>query len=246
MENLLQGIPQVSVYIDDILITGHTESEHVANVEKVLERLSLAGMKLRREKCIFMAPEVLYLGHKITKHGIEPTEEKVEAIVQSPRPTNMSELKAFLGLINYYGKLLPKLSTILNPLYSLLHKDRKWNWKSEQEQAFKKAKELISSPTVLAHYDGTQTLVLTCDASFIGVGAVIVHRTKEGTERPIAFASRTLSPTEKKYSQLNKEALPIIFGVKKFHQYIAGREFEIFTDHKPLVYLFRKHKGVPH
>ena len=158
----------------------------------------------------------------------------------------MSELKAFLGLINYYGKLLPKLSTILNPLYSLLHKDRKWNWKSEQEQAFKKAKELISSPTVLAHYDGTQTLVLTCDASFIGVGAVIVHRTKEGTERPIAFASRTLSPTEKKYSQLDKEALPIIFGVKKFHQYIAGREFEIFTDHKPLVYLFRKHKGVPH
>ena len=83
MENLLQGIPQVSVYIDDILITGHTESEHVANVEKVLARLSLAGMKLRREKCIFMAPEVQYLGHKITKHGIEPTEEKVEAIVQS-------------------------------------------------------------------------------------------------------------------------------------------------------------------
>ena len=98
MENLIQGIPQVSVYIDDILITGHTESEHVANVEKVLERLSLAGMKLRRETCIFMAPEVQYLGHKITKHGIEPTEEKVEAIVQSPCPTNVSELKSIFRL----------------------------------------------------------------------------------------------------------------------------------------------------
>ena len=85
------------MYIDDILITGHTESEHVANVEKVLERLSLAGMKLRREKGIFIAPEVQYLVHKITKHGIEPTEEKVEAIVQSPHPTNVSELKAFFA-----------------------------------------------------------------------------------------------------------------------------------------------------
>ena len=85
----------------------------------------------------------------------------------------------------------------MNPLYSLLHKDRKWNWKSEQEQAFKKAKELIRSPTVLAHYEGAQTLVLTYDASPIGVGAVIAHRTKEGAERPIAFASKTLSPTEK-------------------------------------------------
>ena len=122
MENLLQGLPQVSVYIDDILITGHIESEHVANVEKVLERLSLAGMKLRQEKSIFMAPEVQYLGHKITKQGIEPTEEKVEAIVQSPHPTNISELKAFIGLINYYGKFIPNLSMVLNPLYSLLHK----------------------------------------------------------------------------------------------------------------------------
>ena len=194
MENLLQELPQVSVYIDDILITGHTESEHVANVEKVLERLSLAGMNLRREKYIFIPPEVQYLGHKITKHGIEPTEEKVEAIVQSPCPTDVS----LVGLINYYGKFLPKLSTILNPLYSLLHKDRKWNWKSEQEQAFKKAKELIWSSTVRAHYDGTQTLVLTCDASPIGLGAVIAHRTKKGAEQPIAFVSRTLSLTEKK------------------------------------------------
>ena len=197
MENLLQGLPQVSVYIYDILITGHTEIEHVANVEKVLERLSLAGMKLRQEKCIFMAPEVQYLGHKITKQGIEPTEEKVEAIVQSPHPTNISELKAFIGLINYYGKFIPNLSTVLNPLYSLLHKDRKWNLKSEQEEAFKKAKELIRSPKVLAHYDGTQKLVLTCDALPIGVGAVISHCTEEGAGQPIAFASRTLSRTEK-------------------------------------------------
>ena len=136
-----------------------------------------------------------YLGHKITKHGIDPTEEKVEAIVQSPCPTNVSELKAFLGLINYYGNFLPKLSTILNP-------DRKWNWKSEQEQA---AKELIKSPTVLAHYDGTQKLVLTCDASPIGVGAVIAHRTNEGAERPIVFASRTLLPTGKNTPNLTKK-----------------------------------------
>ena len=119
MENLLQGLKHVCVYIDNVLVTGSTEAEHIANVEEVLKRLQTAGMKLKKEKCMFLVPEVKYLGHKISNRGIEPTEEKVRAVTKAPVPWNISELKGFIGLVNYYGRFLPNLATVLSPLYSL-------------------------------------------------------------------------------------------------------------------------------
>ena len=147
--------------------------------------------------------------------------------------------------MNYYGKFIPDLATVLAPLYRLLQKDTKWNWGRDQQEAFKCAKELLQSSTLLVHYDPKRQLVLTCDASPFGVGAVLAHIMDDGSERPVGYASRSLSQAEKVYSQLDKEALAIVFGVTKFNSYLYGRPFTIYSDHKPLMYLFGEHKGIP-
>ena len=135
MENLLQGLPHVVVYIDDILVTGTTDAEHIANVEEVLRRLEAAGMRLKKSKCAFMLREVEYLGHRITAEELRPTPAKTQAIVSAPTPQNASQLKSFLGLVNYYAKFLPNLSNILAPLYALLQKQVEWSWGKAQEEA---------------------------------------------------------------------------------------------------------------
>ena len=133
------------MYLDDILITGKSNVEHLFNLSAVLCRLSAAGMKLKSDKCSFLLQEVKYLGHKITGKGLQPTAEKVQAIVDAPQPTNVTQLKSFLGMLNYYGKFLPNLSTCLAPLFKLLQRQICWNWGHEQEEAFKQAKDLLTS-----------------------------------------------------------------------------------------------------
>lgn len=131
MENILQDIPHVCVYLDDILITGKTEAEHLQILDKVLSRLQEAGVCFRRSKCVFMADVIQYLGHTISAQGIKPTDRKVRALQEAPCPTNVSQLKSFLGLANYYIKFLPNLSSTLSPLYRLLQKQVKWHWGQE-------------------------------------------------------------------------------------------------------------------
>ena len=225
MESLMQGLPHVVVYIDDILVTGATQEEHLRTLEEVLHRLEKAGARLKREKCQFMLPMVEYLGHRISADGLQPTDSKIKALKDAPIPSNVSQLKAFLGLLNYYGKFVPKLSTLLAPLHRLLQKTATWTWGPDQQQAFDRVKEALTSDRVLAHYDPSLPLILACDASPHGVGAVLSHRLPDGTEKPVAFISRSLGPAEKKYSQLDKEGLAIIFGVRRLHQYLVGRHF---------------------
>jgi hypothetical protein len=156
-----------------------------------------------------------------------------------------SQLRAFLGLVNYYVKFLPNLSSTLAPLYQLLEKQRKWVWGLEQENAFLEAKTQLTSQCLLVHFDPQQRVVLSCDASPYGIGAVLSHEFPDGSEKPIAFASKSLSVAEKKYSQLEKEGLAIVYGVKKFHHYLFGRKFQIRSDHQPLQHLFSERKAVP-
>jgi len=244
MDSLLQGLKHVCVYIDDILITGKTEEEHLQTLNEVLTRLENAGVRLKKDKCVFMADEVVYLGHRINKEGPQPPSEKVRAITDSPAPTNISELRAFLGLVNFYGKFMQNLSTLLAPLYKLLRKGVPWRWKAAQQKAFQGAKDLLKSPKLLVHYDPKRELILTCDASPYGLGAVLAHRMEDGSERPIEYASRTLTTAERNYAQIDKEALAIVYGVKRFHQYLYGRRFTVCSDHKPLIYLFGEHRGI--
>ena len=237
MENLLQGIPGVCIYIDDILITGHTEEEHLEHLTEVLTRLSKAGLTLKKAKCSFFLDSVEYLGHIISKDGLHTSESKVKAVLEAPSPKNVPELRSFLGLVNYYGKFLPDLASVLA---ALLQK-KKWKWGAKQQQAFDHVKNLLNSSRVRVQLP----LVLSCDASPYGVGAVLSHVMANGDERPICYTSRTLSETEKKYSQLDKEALAIVFGVKKYHQYLYGRQFKLKTDHKSLTHIFSETKATP-
>ena len=186
-----------------------------------------------------MVSQIEYLGHVIDKDGFHPTEEKIQAFKDAPRPTNVTELRAFLGIINYYGKFMSKLSTQLSPLYKFLCKKSKWVWTSEQDHALVVAKGALQANSLLVHYDSSKPLVVACDASQYGLGAVLSHVMEDGSERPVACASRTLSSTEKNYSQLEKEELAIVFGVTKFHIYLYGRQFIIESDHQPLSYLLK-------
>ena len=245
METLLQGFQGVSVYIDDVLITGRSTEEHLQNLEKVLEKIQAVGLRLNRDKCFFMQQRIEYLGHVIDETGIHPTEEKVRAIKEAPQPRDVTSLRSFLGLTNYYAKFLPNLSAKLAPLYKLLNNKQEWCWGREQEEAFQAAKDALQTDAVLVHYDPAKPLVIACDASQYGIGAVLSHTMEDKQERPVAYVSRTLSPAEKRYSQLEKEALAIVFAVKKFHKYVYGRHFEIESDHRPLSFLFSENKGVP-
>ena len=174
-----------------------------------------------------------YLGHIIDNKGLHPVKKKVDAIHKAPEPENVSELQSFIGLLCYYNKFLSNLSTVMAPLYELLRKDTPWKWGKEQSKAFKQCKTLLHCDSLLVHYDPSKQLVIACDASTKGVGCVLSHLI-DGVERPIAFYSRTLKPAEKNYSLLDKEALAVICGVKKFHCYLYGRSFIIQSDHKPL------------
>ena len=227
METLLQVIPGLCVFLDDINYHWQVKEGAPCSPAGGLHRLSDARLRLKRQKCTFMAPEVVYLGYKISKVGITPTEAKLKAVQEAPRPTNVTEIKSFVGLLNYYGRFLPQLFSVLEPLYKLQRKKVRWHWGPEQESAFMKAKSLLQSAKVLVHYDTTQPLVLTCDASPYGVGAVLAHRLPNGNERPIGYVSHTLTSAEKGYSQLEKEVLALIFGVTKFHKFVYGCHFTL-------------------
>ena len=168
----------------------------------------------------------------------------MEAIRKAPEPSDVTQLKSFLGAVNYYGKFLPDLSSVLAPLYKLLKKDVKWSWEAMQKTSFEEVKSLLTSDSVLVHYDPTVELVLACDASLYGVGAVLSHRFSDIEEKPIIFALRSLGAAERKYSQLEK-GLAIVFGVKKFHQYLCGRQFTILSDHKLLQHIFKETSAIP-
>ena len=151
----------------------------------------------------------------------------------------------YLGLLTYYSKFLPNMATTLSPLYHLLHNNVKWKWTSTEAKAFKESKDHLISDSLLIHYNPSQQLTLMCDASPYGVGAVLSQIDEQGVERPVAYASRTLSQAERNYSQLEKEALALIFGTKRFHNYLYGCSFTLYTDHKPLQGLLNQSKAIP-
>lgn len=236
MDQILQGMPGTACYLDDIVIAGVDYKQCYDRVEEVLRRLSEHGIKVNAKKCRLFQQRITYLGHDIDKNGLHPTAEKVVAIKEAPKPTSVTQLKAFLGLVNFYGKFLPNLATILEPLHDLLRKDSRWHWSRKCDEAFATCKKMLSDKSVLQLYDVKKPLQITCDASEYGLGAVLSH-VENGNEKPIAFASRSLSPSERNYAQIEKEALSIVFAVKKFHKYLYGRDFNVLTDHQPLTTL---------
>lgn len=245
MSQLLEGIPGVSVFFDDIKVHGSTINEHMERLRAVFQKLLDANLRINKEKSQFCKSSIRYLGHIIDKNGLSKTPEKIEAVLKAPRPKNISELRSWLGLVNYYGKFFKNLSSKLHPLYKLLQKDVKFTWAKDQENAFQLIKDEITSDEVLVPYDPDLPILLSTDASPNGIGVVLSHVMPDNTERPIAYASRSLTPAEKNYSQIDKEATAIYWGVLRFFQYLYGRKFTLITDHKPLVSIFSPDKQLP-
>ncbi|XP_036146047.1 uncharacterized protein K02A2.6-like [Monomorium pharaonis] len=218
MESILAGLKNTQCYLDDILVHG-------ATVEQCYRRVE-------------------FLGHIVDANGIHPTGEKIECIQKAPAPTNVTQLKSYLGLLSYYRKFIPMLSAKLKPLYELCNTGSEFRWNDECEKTFQSSKKLLTSDEVLTHFDPTLPIVVTCDSSGYGVSAVLSHII-EGKDKAVLFASSTLSPAKQKYSNLERESLALIFSLKKFHKYIYGRRFILLTDHQPLQFIFGKNKGIP-
>ncbi|KAK2169582.1 hypothetical protein NP493_1183g00002 [Ridgeia piscesae] len=242
MDQVLQGIPGVQCYLDDIIVTGRTREEHLKALDKVLGRLEEHGLKANKEKCKFLQNSVEYLGHVITAEGLHQSPKKVQAMAGLPSPQNVRQLRSFLGMVQYYARFLPDLAT---HLHRLLQKDEHWIWGKEQECAFRTVREMLLQDRVLTHFNPDLPVVVACDSSSYGLCAVLSHRMPDGSERPVAYASRSLTQTEKKFAQIKKEALGLYWGVRKCQRYLEGRQFILITDHKPLKYIMDPGKAVP-
>ena len=188
------------------------------------------------EKCKLFQEEIEFWGHRITRKGVSPTKERIVNLLAARSPRNKGELKSFKGLMTYNVKLLPSIADVLHPLYHLLRKDVMWLWGKKQEQAFTEVKQLVCRAPMLAHYNVDAPIKLYCDAFAYGVGPCLML-VIEGKEKPVVYASWVLTPAETNYTQIEREALSIILGVKKFHQYLCRREFTLATDHQPLCQL---------
>lgn len=245
MDQVLIDVPGTICFFDDILVQGSTRDELLNNLRIVFTRLNKYKLHLNKDKCKFFLNRIAYLGHIIDKDGLRPMVDKVEAIMKTPRPRNVSELRQVLGLINYYQKFIPNLAAKLNPLNHLLRKDVLFEWTTECEVALQNLKKEITGANVLVHYNPKLPLLLATDASPVGLGAVISHIMPDGSERPIAFASRSLSLAEKNYSQLDKEATGIVWGLRKFFQYCYGRKITLITDSEPLTRILHPEKDLP-
>ena len=245
LELVLQGIPRVHCLLDDIIIAGRDEEEHFRLLEQVMARLDQYNFTINQQKCKFFQKQLEFCGYQIDSQGLHKTPDKIQAMLEAPRPTSVTQLRSFLGIISYYHRFLPNLSTVLAPLHELLKAHTQWKWTGDCEKAFEEVKKLVASDTVLIHFDPQLPISVACDASAYGLGAVLSQTTKSGEERPVAFASRTLTQTEKGYSQIDKEALALVWGIRKFHQYVYGHKFTLITDHQPLTMILDPHKSIP-
>lgn len=249
MDTIVQGIEGVIVYIDDILIFGSSIEELKQREEKVMKRLKTNNLTLNEAKCKREMDSVVFLGCNISKNGIKPSAEKVDAIKNFRKPNNKTELRSFIGLITFISPSLKGFAQLMEPLNRLLKKDTEENWGQQQDEAFKKIKEVLENEVVTRAFFNVdcKTKIYT-DASPTALGAVLVQRqidpeTGKHKDRVVACASKTLTDTERRYPQTQKEALAIVWGVEKFNYYLLGRQFDIFTDHQPLEFIFSRSKA---
>jgi hypothetical protein len=223
---------------DDIIVFGRGTSNHDEHLDQTLKRLSDANVTLNKQKCEFRKSEISVVGHIVGKDGVKADPEKVRVIQELPEPTNITELRSFLGMVNQLGKFLPDLSAITEPLRSLLSTKKTWHWDQTQSQAFAKVKDLVSVTPVLALYDPKRQTKVSADSSSYGLGAVLLQLGDDKNWHPVCFASRSLSETETRYAQVEKEALASTYACEKFSKYLTGLPlFTLETDHKPLVAL---------
>ena len=244
MDQILAGVEGAVCYIDDILIYGNNLQECTKNLKEVLSRLRNYNFRVNLEKSKFFCDKVIFLGHEISGLGVKPSSEKIKDLINAKVPENITELKAFLGFVNYYRKFVPNMATTLHPLYELDKKDTKFFWSKKCQRAFKEAIMAVTNSEAIAPFNPEEDSIITSDASSYGIGAVLSQKV-DGVEKVVCFFSRTLNEREKGWPQVQKEALAIVEAVKRFHKYIYGRKFVLVTHHQPLKSIFDRNKALP-
>jgi RNase H-like domain found in reverse transcriptase len=224
--------------LDDILVASSSMEEHVRQLEVVFGRLRAAGLLLNCEKCVFAAPVVEFLGNQVSQAGIAPLQSKVEAVTEFPQPSTCKQLMTFLGMLNFYRRFLPGAAKVLMPLTDSLKgvaATAVITWSAAMLSAFGEAKRLLARATCLAHPDEQAQLSVAVDASDSHIGAVLLQSSGRGLQ-PLAFFSRKLDATQRRYSTFDRELLAYHEAVRHFRWSLEGRQFCIWTDHKPLTY----------
>ena len=236
MSEKLAGLKGTLCMMDDILITGKTQEEHDQRLMAALDRIKESGITLNKGKCEFSKDKVTYLGQVVSSSGIKPDPEKVRAILDTKDPKNTSEVRQFLGMVNQLGKFSSNLSDLTKPLRDLLSTKSNWHWGPAQAKAFAEVKKELSNPdTILAYYEANRETIVSADASSFGLGAILLQKQSDMNWRPVAYHSRALTEVEQRYAQIEKEALAVTWACERFRDYLLGKQFQIQTDHKPLV-----------
>lgn len=235
LSQVLENMEGCDVIIDDILVWGEDLQEHNDRLEKVLTQCEKVDLRLNEQKCKFAETEVDYVGHIFGADGLKPNQDRIKSITDMAVPDDKKSLQRFLGMVNYFGKFIPNLSTLTHPLRELLEKDVAWHWTERHDTAISKLKEALTQAPVLKFFDVEANIKISVDASSYGLGACVLQN-----EQPVAYASRSLNTAERNYAQIEKEMLAIVFGLTKFHQYAYGKSVDVETDHKPLESLFKK------
>ncbi|KAB0799268.1 hypothetical protein PPYR_07148 [Photinus pyralis] len=244
LEEILQDLDGTMSYFDDIIIHATSREECGKRLIRCLDRLKANDLHLNKDKCDFFKTEIQYLGYTVRYNQISKCQNKVEAIEKVHRPKNADDVRKFLGMVTYYSRFIPNASTLTYPLRKLLQKNYKFSWSSICEAAFIKLKQEISSDRVLVPFNPNLPITIACDASPTGIAGVLSNII-EGGERPVAFVSRSLTQAEQNYSQLDREALAIVFTVNKFYNYVYGQQFTLITDNKPLTRIFHQDSKLP-
>ncbi|KAK7884629.1 hypothetical protein WMY93_027752 [Mugilogobius chulae] len=246
MEKVLADIPRQEclVYLDDILVHGNSFETALESLRQVLHRISVAGLKLHPNKCCFMKKELEFLGHKVGGEGISTLEDKVQAVRDWPTPTNLRELKSFIGLASYYRRFVRGFSCIAAPLFTLQRKDCDFVWTPECDQAFSALKKALTESPILTPPDTNLPFVMDTDASDVGMGAVLSQLRPEG-EKVVAYFSKTFNKAERRYCVTRRELLAIVRAIGHFRYYLCGLPFTIRTDHSALQWLmsFKEPEG---
>ncbi|CAC5425334.1 unnamed protein product [Mytilus coruscus] len=208
----LGGLPGVNSIYDDIIVHGKSEEEHNRNLEQLLCRLLEKGLTLNIDKCQFNMERIEFMGHILSEHGIGVSDSQLQAIKEARKPQTVTEVKSFMGLVNFTGRFIPNLATIAEPLNRLMKKNKPFNWGPEQDDAFEKLKQCLANNTNLAYFDINADTQVIADASPVGLGAVLVQKQGD-SHKIICYASRSLSEIERRYSQTEKEALGLVWAL---------------------------------
>ena len=241
MDLILMNCEGTVSIADDIIVFGENEEDHDRNLHRLMLRAREFGLVFNPDKCHIKVPEIMFFGMTYSKHGVAPDTKKVKEIRDMPSPKSVKELQQFLGMVQYLAPFIPHLSEKTAILRDLTKADVLWEWSNNHEKAFDQVKNHICEAVRLNFFDPALSTKIQVDASTRGLGAALIQIDRDGQEKIIAFASKSLTDTETRYANIEREMLAVVFGVERFHTYVYGANFSVESDHKPLENIQLKH-----